>query len=671
MLFLNSHFLHSGFVGLVGLILFAFPIVRAVSQHQKIGALGSWSPLILLFSTALLTTAAYYLYVITPFISFSIAAMISLLALKQSPLTLSKLPLRFPPGVFYLITALQAIMIMMLMQGRTTDVLVSPWHALPFFFFILFFISLIAMFSLNKKNTQYSLLSTSIQFFIIYSVAAIIYQIGFGFDGFIHRATESWIAQHGFITPKQPYYIGQYSLIVWLHHLTNVSTHVLDVYFVPVVASLSIPAAFSSIMSNKNASRGLVRSTVFFLPLLYFITLNLTTPHNVVLLLFILVTLLLFGNASGKKIPLWIPGLFTAASFATHPLLGVPLLLWFLTYVVYQKTPFKRSIIGAYMLIMTATPAAMFTANNLFGGFGWPTFSNPLHQFGSFFELFARPYWYLQEAGLFWDTIYTVQWAIIPLFLFFAVLGYKKEYRLFLVGSVSFLLAAWLLRSWIVFPNVAVAEQVNYPIRLITTSALFLLPLAASGCISLFRYVHQSIPLSFHKAALGITILSFASILTLAFYFSYPQKNHKARFPGYNITASDFAAIDEIESHSDDKPYIVLANQLVGAAALTKTGFDHYIQTETEEIYYYSVPSGGVLNHYYGQMLYEGQKNDFMQEAMAYAGVNRAYFVVNSYWANFEEIVAGARITADDVLIVNDAALIVFSYDARPADITQ
>jgi hypothetical protein len=72
-------------------------------------------------------------------------------------------------------------------------------------------------------------------------VAAILYKLGFGFDAFVHRATEIWIQNHSFISPKTPYYIGQYSFVVWLSNLTKISIFYIDIYLVPVLAAITLP----------------------------------------------------------------------------------------------------------------------------------------------------------------------------------------------------------------------------------------------------------------------------------------------------------------------------------------------------------------------------------------------------------------------------------------------
>ena len=153
-------------------------------------------------------------------------------------------------------------------------------------------------------------------------------------------------------------------------------------------------------------------------------------------------------------------------------------------------------------------------------------------------------------------------------------------------------------------------------------------------------------------------------ILTLALYLSYPQRNVKARFPGYNVTASDFTAAEWIHAQNSEYNYVVLSDQLVSAAALTKYSFAKYFDTPQGQLFYYSIPTGGEMYKYYGKMIYEGQKREYMESAMQTVGVEKAYFVVNKYWANAEKIIAGAKQTADAVEVIDDNVWI-FEYNKK------
>ena len=59
---------------------------------------------------------------------------------------------------------------------------------------------------------------------------------------------------------------------------------------------------------------------------------------------------------------------------------------------------------------------------------------------------------------------------------------------------------------------------------------------------------------------------------------------------------------------------------------------------------------------------HEGQKQEYMLQAMDLVNVNKAYFVINSYWANFDTITEGAKKTADSWQSIDDGKAMVFTY---------
>ena len=61
-------------------------------------------------------------------------------------------------------------------------------------------------------------------------------------------------------------------------------------------------------------------------------------------------------------------------------------------------------------------------------------------------------------------------------------------------------------------------------------------------------------------------------------------------------------------------------------------------------------------------MIYQGQKREYMIEAMNLTGVDTAYFVVTSYWANANKIIAGAKKTANSWQIFDGGDVWVFVY---------
>jgi len=549
---------------------------------------------------------------------------------------------------------------------HTTTVMPSPWQAVTVWFFVIFTLTTLLLFYIVWKHPQkcLSLPLVSLHLFTMYAVAALLYPLGYGFDAFIHRATEEWIFHNGFILPKQPYYIGQYSLVVFLAHITQLSTAVIDVYLVPILAALILPATISSCLRRIWK---IIPRWAFLLPLgtalLPFLSLHLTTPHNLVIILSILIVFTTLAyQKDGKHIA--VPLLLSFAAIITHALLGAPLLGFVLTAIILRHTTSKiwkniwlaASALGQLLLL-----PAMFTINNLRGGYGLPEIHNPLSGIQSFLALFARPYWYVKNAPLQWELLYAWERMLIPVALIITLLGFIyarkkiKDAYLYPLTAVAMFLSAWLLHSWITFPNVIVYEQGNYPLRLVKGSMFFLLPWMMYGIYALFQSVRKQFSI--------IIAILFAGLLTVSFYFSYPQRNPKVQFPGFNVTQADFDATEWIHNNApEDGQYIVLANQLTSAAALTTYSFAKNYQTKQGELFYYAIPTGGPLYAEYSHMLYEGQKREYMDAAMDLTHVDTSYFVINSYWKNFEEIVEGAKKSADSWQIIDDGSVWIFEY---------
>jgi hypothetical protein len=94
------------------------------------------------------------------------------------------------------------------------------------------------------------------------------------------------------------------------------------------------------------------------------------------------------------------------------------------------------------------------------------------------------------------------------------------------------------------------------------------------------------------------------------------------------VTASDISAVQFIQSHASGG-YIVLANQMVGAAAIKEFGFAKYYGDE----FYYSMPNAGQKKLYalYEKMVFEKPLRENMETAMKLTGVDEAYFVLDDY----------------------------------------
>jgi len=668
-------------LGVPGLILYALPLglwLAILLKEEGVDKL-FFGLLALMSSIILLNTLSYYIYGITPAISL-IILFIPLFAFIFKPKKNegvkidAKEKIKIISRHLYLMIlflTIEAVLLGILILNRTTGLMASPWLAVNHWFFILYAIATGILFYIvyNAKSQKIKIILSCIHLFNTFVTTAILYPLGYGFDAFVHRATETWILNNGFISPKQPYYIGQYGFVVWLAQITKIPLFYIDIYLVPILASLTLPAGiFYSLKHSFPTMKKYAVYGVWLIPFIPFLSLHLTTPHNIALLFSILIVFFSFAflhNRLDFKILL----LLALAAICAHPLVGAPMFIFVLAVILAKKCSPKKlfALLPVLFLILSVSLPAMFILNNIRTGAGWPEFTNPLLGINKFFELFARPYWYANNTPLIYELLYFWQRLIVPAVIIAGIAGFIQYQRknknillyIFPVSAVGFVASAWLLRSWVVFPDVVSYEQGDFPLRLVKASVLFLLPFVSY----LLSLILQKIGvLKKRKIYLGLILITSSIFLMFSLYLSYPQRNIKARFPGLNVTATDFKTVEWIHNQHNNYDYIVLANQLVSAAALTDYSFAKYFQTPAGEIFYYSVPTGGLLYKQYGKMLYEGQKREYMEEAMDLAGVEKSYFVINSYWANSDKIIDGAKKTADAWQIMDEGKTWIFIY---------
>lgn len=579
-------------------------------------------------------------------------------------------------GAFLIIES--TLFFLLFKNQNTTDISNSPWLHLPYLFFILYAIGTALTLALTQKvqNTWIAYTATSLHIFLTYAIVVIIYPLGYGFDGFIHRATEQWIQTHGYILPKQPVYVGQYSLIVFLSHITRLPIFYIDVFFVPFLSALFLPRVIAKTLKAvwSIPERAAINLT-WVLPIIFYISLHLTTPHNVLLLLFIITifaTLAFMNNKLTAAVPL----ILGIAGLGIHALLGAPIFLFVITAIILKNyTKYRTALLVSYTVILIFLFPMLFTLFFWLSGKPLPELSNPLSHLYSFLDLFRLPYWYEKDAGFFWNFLYLMQ-RVLPFILTlgavlsFLYIGKKKKiadiHILFLLSFIGFWIGAYLLRSWIIFPDVGAYEQGDYPLRLIKSSIIFLLPWLMYGVYLVVDGIAQKIRRRFSMRAQKIFYVCFlcvcAIVITRSFYFAYPQENKKVHFPGYNVTQADFSAARWIDADNTQYNYIVLSNPLTAIAAMTQFGFPKYFETAAGLHSYYSIPSGGRLFSIYQKMLYEGQRREFMDEAMNFTGVDKSYFVISSFWSNFKQIVEGAKKTADSWQVIDQGKIWIFVY---------
>ncbi|MBI5728314.1 MAG: hypothetical protein HY984_01005 [Candidatus Magasanikbacteria bacterium] len=513
----------------------------------------------------------------------------------------------------------------------------------------------------------------AIHFFLTYTIAAWVYPLGYGYDPFIHRATEQHILIHGFALPKTPLYLGQYMAIDIIARITHLPVKILDIWFVPFLASFFLPlTTFLGLRYGLKLNRNQASVGVIMLGLYPLQTMFATTPHNLanVLLLGIvfLALLLPYSPVTARSLIL-----LSIVAVLVHPLSGIFAALFVITMLVLQTKSWQTltknlrlKIAVAVLLSMAVIIPILFALYGLRSGLPIPSLVAIRNHLGEFIQLFHEPYYFSTKAvPWLYHLIYSYRLLLPPsLVLLATIVGLKLKqncWRPFFIFPLIILSNIFFLSTWISIPQLHLYEQRQYAERLLHILMYFILPFAILAIVMTIKKIVTP-----WRQSLCFGLL--ATALSISVYLTYPQDNPKVHFPGFNVTAVDIAAAERIHDQTPTAvQYIVLSNILTAAASVEKYGFLTYYSTPEGKMFYYPIPSGSPLTKHFNDLLYQGQKRRTVDEALQLTGADRAYFLVHSYWAKAPEIIRGAKATADraEEMVVGNTAIWIFTYDRR------
>ncbi|MDP3985439.1 MAG: hypothetical protein Q8P82_01625 [bacterium] len=577
-----------------------------------------------------------------------------------------------------------AVLIRFLIRSGTTESIRSPWEILPSSFFIVAFIAAVALIILATYRFRFTVLATTLFASIFFSITFFVYPLGFGFDPFIHQATERHIAAQGTITPKPFAYVGQYGFVDLVHTTTNLPVETIDRLLLPLLLSLFLPALAAS---ATRSSLGAPLSLIF--PLTTFAS---TTPQGLGNALALLILFLAFRLAHERRafLPLWIMGL---ASAAAHPIAGIPTLLFLFLWSLLRwrkpegphwslLRPFEDSGMRfpkmSGMLVFMATAFGSILLPLLFGVL---TVSKRIEsgfhadwreRLPAIFIDLTRSIGGMESRfKIFQDFIYTYHLHIVPLFLIGAGVAVilflkKKQWWILSYPLVAFAAAinGIALLALIDFSFLPSYEQAGYAERLFDLAKLFLFPLVLWGAVRGFERLWRrgGVLVDAGLIALG------AALIVTSLYLTYPHHDAYITERGWSVSSADIAAVQFIEKDAGNAPYIVLANQAVSAAALRELGFKKYYkfksdEGKTVEAFFYPIPTGGPLYQYFLRMSYDAPRRSTMSEALQRTDVSLGYLVVNQYWTNAELLIERAKLEADAWWPIENGAIYIFKFE--------
>lgn len=557
--------------------------------------------------------------------------------------------------LFYYILYFLTILIIsyLLLEAISAKALISPWQVLDYRFFIIYTILVfLSLYSFYKKYQGYNL-ALIILYLLSFSVALIVYKIGYGFDPFIHQASMEAIDNLGKIYPKNLYYNGYYSIVLIIHDILQVSIETVNKFMVPIISALSLPIVLNIFLKHyftKHKS-SLISALLLVLPFSIFI---ISTPQNLSYL-FLILSLLLGTTLKRKYI--YLSASLSLASFFIHPLAGIPaLIFWTLTFIYVNRDKIKMWQYKT--LLILGTLASMVSIPLGFVVMGQSSFNLNF----SNIELFSL-FWPSGESlWLNFGYFYGFNTFIfISILIFFGLIVWLKNYknspRIFVLTNVlglSFFLS-YLLSQGLNFEHLIAYERDYYRQRILINSIIFFLPMIIIN----FKYLLSKLSLT--DKYFKVSALIIASLLICAsLYYSYPRHDNFYNSRGYSLSTQDVETVKYIEENNENDDYIVLANQQVSLAALKTYGFKKYYQNN---IFYYPIPTSGKLYKYYLDMVYEGPSKDTIKKARDLTGAETVYFVINKYWWASPKIIDEASLIADEEFKLFNSDVYIFKYN--------
>ena len=549
----------------------------------------------------------------------------------------------------------------------------ASWLVFPAFFLLVLFI---IMSAINKKN--YTLINFSFLFLII-SLVSLKYQMAYGFDSMLHQAALDHIMQYGQITPLTPFYIGQYVLEILIKIFTGLNFLIIERFFSPLLFVLMTYIAgkhFLKINSSSLVPLSLVPISILLLIPNQFIY---SSPYAFSLLWAIISIMAFYSFLKNSNYSEYFFSLIAIlTSLIIHPFVALNILPWILAGPWLKKlTPVKK-ILLLVMLIVISSLLVAFS----FGIYNWLKGSaiylnNPSLYIQNFFNLFGDPHWYFKSGASFklWFLYSYEKISLVFIILILALYSFIKKNKLtgnifffltfllwlvffysqaqflfillsiilyiflnrkgdksnttILLVSFSSLLAAYFFFSIIQVSGYSDSDQINYSSRLLQTAKWLLWPVVLLMLSELFDLVNRK-----NKIFKYIFALCLALVLTANWYLTYPRNDFISRINVNNIGAVDYQALDYIYNQEGGKTgYIVLANQLFGAAAVQKYGFGPYLKTKSGQVLYYSIPMGGDLNNAFEKIM--SSKNfdrSIIEKLFKDVDVEKIYLITTYYW---------------------------------------
>ncbi|MDP2656756.1 MAG: hypothetical protein Q8P11_04295 [bacterium] len=546
----------------------------------------------------------------------------------------------------------------LLFHGQTIDSSLGPWENLNTLFFVTYSIAtflLLCTTYFRKTITSVHTILLVVHGFFTLSILGIIFPLGYGFDPYLHRAAEQIISQFGIITPKTLYYIGQYVVVVFGHKLFAIPIFYLDIWLVPILASLSIVPLTIHATRVWIGDKPMIAFLSTLICIVPFSAIINTTPWSLSFLLFVVSFLLILTYAKQQsKLLLIFAWLTTIASIFVHPLGGIPaFIVLSITTLIFEILPriksvvFKKNVTGVTVAIASILAPLAFFLNGLVSKQLKVSVTTPDQLGGFITEIAGTLFSYTSRYKAWQDIAYSIAhiWGLLVILTAIGTTLYCwrsfKEYRQAMVTLWLSWLAIFinfiLVKGFIAFTSVISYEQDIFATRLYDASMIVLLPLVSIAVYGLLRRMYTT-PHAYSVIKL-VGIIAFAGLITANLYVSYPKRDAYNAYHGYMVSSVNIATVKWIEADAGSADHIVLASQVMAASAIQEFGFKKYFQHEVgsvmQDVFYYPVPTSSPLYQNYRNML-SGPSREKAIAIMDEYGIQKLYVVVNHYEPQYE-----------------------------------
>lgn len=537
--------------------------------------------------------------------------------------------------------------------NATADSIRTPWPLMPagtlLALALIPLCAWLAAWKAKSRITTSALVGLSIAACSL--IAPLLYSVGYGFDGFLHVASEKIIAETGTLDPKPLYYLGQYVFVTWLSRLTNLPLELVDRFLVPIAAGLM---ALLLILTPKTDQRGW-RDAAFllFLPLASFVA---TTPQSFAYVIG-LAAILAALDQSEQKIHPAVALAFAAWSLAIHPLAGLPfacataaLLLSRYTVAWFFVACAGLAIPASFLLISGGSSTSI----------AWD-FSK-LIDVGTWLQSLGALVPPRNRVALWPDWTAIVLFLAFPLALFSSMLaawkdiGRRKRWTILLLSALGCVLAGLVMRAAGDFAFLIDYERGNYADRLFLVALFLMIPPAAAGAGRLLALIETAPALSVTTIFIALTAWHGAQA-----YAALPRHDAANVSRGWSVGRSDVEAVRWIEQDAQGQVYTVLANQSVSAAAVREYSFKRY----ADDVFFYPIPTGGPLYQAYLEAVGEEPNLETIREAGRLGQSDLVYVVLNDYWWDAQRVGEDLSALAQKESASTDGRVRIFRFEVK------